>query len=79
MKDKNIRGKIVILSGASGGIGNTLMSEVLLPPLAGTLALLGERFTRLLPAAFPLLDLIGGARMRNYRRRLSAESIKTGK
>jgi short-subunit dehydrogenase len=54
-------------------------SEVLLPPLVGRLALLGERFTQLLPAAFPLLDLIGGARMRIYRRRLFPEGIKTGK
>ena len=54
-------------------------SEVLLPPLAARLALLGERFTKPLPAAFPLLDLIGGARMQTYRRRLFPEGIKTGK
>jgi hypothetical protein len=83
MKDKDIRDKIVILSGASGDIGNILMSALdesgAVVICSGRLALLGERFTKLLPAAFPLLDLIGGARMRIYRQGFFPEGIKTGK
>jgi NAD(P)-dependent dehydrogenase (short-subunit alcohol dehydrogenase family) len=121
MKDKSIRGKIVILSGVPGGIGNALMSaldesgavaifsarhnlsgigpksglfietdlrsplnwkglvETVMKRYGRIEVLMGERLIKLLPASFALLDLIGGGRMRIYRRRLFPEGIKTGK
>jgi NAD(P)-dependent dehydrogenase (short-subunit alcohol dehydrogenase family) len=53
-------------------------SEVLIPGVSGRLALVGGRFPKLLPAAFPFLDIIGGMRMRIYRRR-HALRASTGK
>ena len=53
-------------------------SEVLIPGVSGRLALIGGRFPKLLPAAFPLLDIIGGLRMRIYRRRYALRA-RTGK
>lgn len=43
--------------------------EVFLPAVSGRLSLLPGRFPKLFSACLPILNIIGGARLRTYRRR----------